>query len=253
MSRPAKALSMEDFEALRRSLKVKRGPAVSVAKARLTVARPATAIDPWDYYDAQCKKEAGRWPAVAGSAAWETVACLDLSMAKTGVAWGRPGSAPAGTALVKLSGAAKKGGEGARLLAMAEGVAAEVKRAGAGRVFFAEFFSSKFMLSFRASAALRGAVMSKLAESGVEAVAVAEISARKAAGVDVSGRRPDEQDGYMKARAKERLEALGLGGLSEDEGDAAILLLGASAYLPAEEVRPAPAAAKEKYDLSLLT
>lgn len=157
------------------------------------------------------------------------VATLDLSKKKTGIAWGEVGSKPKGTALVKGEESVS---EGEALYLMARAIYKVIKEQECGFVIFSEFYASKNMQTVRANASVRGAVMCFLAERGIEALPVAEITARKAAGVDISKRKPEEpKNGWMKGRARAFLEAEGLGHLGEDEGDAAILLMGAGSMV----------------------
>lgn len=219
-------LSPAEFEDLRaRGLRIisatKPGAAVRPAKARTTVNRgirpdPARTIyipkaDPGA--DAQHSIKA-----ISG-----LIMAVDISTAKCGVAWGRPGELPIGT-LCYMGGDTDEP-EGRRLYAMAKAVAWHAASKRVCLVIFSEFYASRMMLSFRANSALRGAIMAELARYGIDALPIAEITARKAAGVDIS-RPKDAPKGYMKDRARKRLVELGLGHLQEDEGDAALLLIG---------------------------
>lgn len=170
------------------------------------------------------------------------VMALDLSMAKTGLAWGVPGMLPDGTLTLKLPKELKDAPEGERIAWMSSAIVQVTKKNLCNAVIFSEFYNASFMIAFRANVSLRGSVMALLVEHGIEARGVAEVTARKAAGVDISKRHEDEKDGFMKARAKETLKTFGLGHLAEDEGDAAILLLGATAFFQN--------ANKDKYDLT---
>jgi hypothetical protein len=156
------------------------------------------------------------------------VMALDLSLSKTGMAWGQLGEKPEGTWTVTEDAATKKLPEAERLRWHTAQILSVIKSAECEAVIFNEFYNAKFMLAFRTNASLRGAVMASLAGLGIPVYPVAEITARKAAGVDTSKRREGERDGFMKGRAKARLLELGLLGLKEDEGDAALLLLGTS-------------------------
>jgi hypothetical protein len=221
-------MSPAEFEALRaRGLQVisatKPTRRVEPAKARTAVTRnaafvPTTRIicipkaDPRDEAMHTIKAIAGR------------VMAVDISTAKCGLAWGRPGEKPEGT-LCYGAGDNADIPEGRRLYSMAKAVAWEAASKQVCLVIFSEFYASRMMLAFRANSALRGAIMAELARRNIDALPVAEITARKAAGVDIS-RPKNMPKGYMKARARARLEELGLGYLQEDEGDAALLLLG---------------------------
>lgn len=157
------------------------------------------------------------------------VAALDLSKKKTGIAWGEVGAKPLGTAVVLGD---PKLPEGAMLYKLATDVARVVLENQCGFVIFSEFYASKNMQTVRTNAAVRGAVMAILGSKGIEAMPIPEITARKAAGVDISKRKPHEpKNGWMKERAKAFLTEIGLGHLSEDEGDAAVLLLGGHAVI----------------------
>jgi len=236
-------MGQAEFEALRaRGLQVisTTGPATRVqpAKGRTTVKRPATqhpaapagAVDraywikewvPEDHALHACKLDPTK------------VLALDLSMAKTGIAWGKPGEHPEGTATVMSSPRDRKDRtEAQNLMNSAYTVAWWALNKGCGFVVFSEFYNSRTMLAFRANVALRGAVMAELARFGIPSKGVPEISARKHAKVDLSKRREGEpKQGWMKLRARARLEELGLGYLQEDEGDAAILLIGSKEML----------------------
>lgn len=157
------------------------------------------------------------------------VAALDLSKKKTGIAWGEVGAKPIGTALVMGD---QKLPEGAMLYKLATEIAKVVIENQCGFVIFSEFYASKNMQTVRTNAAVRGAVMAILGSKGIEAIPVAEISARKAAGVDITKRKEHEpKNGWMKDRVKAFLTDVGLGQLGEDEGDAAVLLMGAWAVI----------------------
>lgn len=202
-------ISSMDF----RALKFKNGSTIRMAKARTTVNRSKAPELP--RYIKGPFRTLREGPVMAA----------DLSMKKTGLAVGEVGKRPkwCGT----LTGiTSKKASEGERLLAMAEGLVAEAELKGCKTVIFSEFYNSKFMLSFRASAGLRGAVLAALSAAGIEALGLAEITARKAVGVPTCKRSRQEPKGYMKLRARVVLQKLGLNHLNEDEGDAAILLMG---------------------------
>jgi hypothetical protein len=230
-------VSPSEFEALRaRGLKAvafqRRAPAIAVPRARTAVPRKIPAenavyihkSDPSDTAQHSIKATPGK------------VMAADLSMAKTGLAWGKPGELPEGT--VCLCGHKDAQNEGERLLGMAKAVAWWAASKNCGVVIFSEFYSAKNMLAFRANVALRGAVMAELTRHGIQAIPVPEITARKAAGVDVRKRQDYETKGYMKTRVAARLEALGMGALQEDEGDATIVLLGAKAVIDTSEQKP---------------
>jgi len=159
------------------------------------------------------------------------VMAVDLSTAKSGLAWGKPGHKPEGTLCFMEPGTRDEQTEGERLHSMAYTIAREAVAKGCGLIIFGEFYAARMMLAFRANSALRGALMAEAARWGLEARPIAEITARKAAGVDISRPKDDEGKGYMKARARKRLEELDLGYLQEDEGDAALLLFGSCGQL----------------------
>jgi hypothetical protein len=220
----ARAMSAAEFEALRA-----RG--LQAVKPYPTLSRPAAQIADGIKAADSLRVSKAR-TTVNRKAEGRRVMCLDLSTTKTGMAWGQVGQKPEGTMCLVTPAALKKAGEGERLNATAKEIVFHVKRLNCGFVIFSEFYAARMMLAFRANAALRGAVMAYLAAEGIEALPVAEITARKAAGVDITRRKDtDPAKGYMKARAATRLAELGLGHLQEDEGDAAILLLGATAVV----------------------
>lgn len=164
------------------------------------------------------------------------VLAVDPAMAKSGMAWGRPGEKPEGAIIYRASGTQAKDFEGHRLHRMASAIVAEAINQGCGLIVFSEFYSTKFMLSARANISLRGALMAEAARHGLNAVGLPEITARKVAGVDLSKPKDGEEPkGYMKRRARARLEQLDLGHLGEDDGDAAILLLGSKHLVGARQ------------------
>lgn len=236
-------LTPAEFAAVRaRAQAAPARPALRVAKASLTRNRPPAPLgtstivipkaDPIDNAQHTTKAVPGR------------VMALDLSMKKTGLAWGEPGKLPLGS-LTLCAGSVEvtaNSTEAKNLHSMSKAIAWEAASKKCALAIFSEWYSAKNMLAFRANVSLRGAVMAALARYGIPCVGVAEITARKAAGVDVRKRRADEDKGYMKERAYARLNELGLGYLQEDEGDAAILLLGA--WMPLG--LPAPASFKER-------
>ena len=150
-------------------------------------------------------------------------------MAKTGLAWGEPGEMPTGWSTIKGQ---KQGSEGARILTMAGTITVTAQRLGVTTVVFGEFYRAVNDISFRANCSLRGALLADMAAHGIQCLGMAEISARKGAGVDVRKRLETEKPGYMKKRVKAFLTGCGLNKLDEDEGDAAILLMGACHALP---------------------
>lgn len=157
------------------------------------------------------------------------ILAVDLSMAKTGLAWGLPGERPVGWSTIKGQ---KQGSEGARILTMAGTITMTAQRLQVNTVVFGEFYRAVNDLSFRASCGLRGALLADLAGHGIQALGIHETKARKGAGVDVRKKQDGEKKGYMKKRVKSFLTAYGLGKLQEDEGDAAVLLMGARYALP---------------------
>lgn len=157
------------------------------------------------------------------------VLALDISTEAIGMAWGEAGKLPERTACWnKRLGQSEiwnlhNASEYVNAIALTEKI---------GIVIFSEFYFSPSMISFRAQCSMRGAVMAALyRENRIEALPVAEITARKAAGVDISKCKPTEiKKGYMKRRVADLLKQHGLN-LDEDEADAAILLLGANSVL----------------------
>lgn len=152
---------------------------------------------------------------------------MDLSTAKCGIAWGTAGQKPEGTLQMVTPKELAKGSEGAKLAGIAEALGDKAIEHACGLAILSEFYNTKNMLAIRANSSLRGAVMAALARRGIPCLAVPEITARKAAGVDLS--KPADQEepkGYMKRRARAFLILKGLDHLEEDEGDAAILLMG---------------------------
>ncbi len=196
-----RVLTDAEFAAVRAKMKAQAPrPSLQISKARLTVNREPQAFvganriivpkaDPMDEAQHTIKADPTRTMA------------MDLSMAKTGLAWGKMGSVPDGTLCLGGGPKLAKEPEGVRLYSMARAIAWEAVSKKCGMAVFSEFYSSKFMMSLRASASLRGAVMSELARCGIPCYAVAENSARKAAGVDVTKRREGESKTYMKDRA----------------------------------------------------
>ncbi len=201
----------------------KRGSGIKVAKARTLVGKRDLLSKAWN--SATRKSDEIEKPHARTMA-------LDLSVRKIGAAWGVPGQLPEGTRLI-LPPIGEEC-EALQLSGLAEAVRESVQSLGCEVVIFSEFYSPQGALSFRANCSLRGAVMTALASVGIIPRPIAEISARKAAGVDVSKKKDDEKKGYMKVRARARLEELGLGHLGEDQGDAAILLLGAKDLIEKE-------------------
>ena len=164
------------------------------------------------------------------------VMALDLSTAKCGLAWGRAGEKPEGTLQMVTPRELDKGPEAAMLRSIAEALAAEAVARRCGQAVLSEFYASKNMIAFRANSSLRGAVMAALQSRGIPCAAIPEITARKAAGVDLSKPGDNEEPkGYMKRRAHAFLETKDLGHLAEDEGDAAILLMGCKAIIDGEK------------------
>lgn len=217
MNGGTRVLSAEEFKVLQAQLEASVQPTIRVSRARITLNRKKF----------KAPKEKLLAPALD---AGQRMACLDLSMKKTGIAWGDPGRKVRGSTVVHSS-AGKKDSEGSKLMAMAQGIMDVLEEQHINRVFYSEFYSAKNMLSFRANVSLRGTLLAMMEQVGIQALGVPEISARKAAGVDISGKKEGDKPGYMKLRVRARLVALGLGQLGEDDGDAAILLLGAGAYL----------------------
>lgn len=235
----ARILSPAEFTALRARIQKKPAP-LRPAKARITINRPGARMASVIIVP---KKDAHADAHHTFKPVPGRVMALDLSMAKTGLAWGRPGEKPEATVCIMGNPSMHPGEtEGDRIASMAQAIAWHCASRQACLVVFSEFYSAKNMLSFRANVSLRGAVMAELSCYGLDAVPIPEITARKAAGVDIRKRRADEAKGYMKERAHARLAELGLGYLQEDEGDAAILLMGCWVPLGL----PAPSSFKDR-------
>lgn len=235
-------LSAAEFAAVRARAQAKPAPArpaLKVAKASLTRNRPAPPLGASTIVIPKPDPRADALHTI--KAVPGRVMALDLSMKKTGIAWGTPGFLPLGS-LTLCAGSDGSYTEAEHLHGMSKSIAWQAASKHCGLAIFSEWYSAKNMLAFRANVSLRGAVMAALARYGIPCVGVAEITARKAAGVNVKAKRDDEEKGYMKERAYQRLNELGLGHLQEDEGDAAILLLGAWVPLGL----PAPANFKER-------
>ncbi len=158
------------------------------------------------------------------------VLCLDLSMKCIGMAWGTVGQKPEGTCSYPKG---RDVTEARHLLACAKTVVWEAQHHNCGFVIFSEFYASTNMKTLRGLMSLRGAVMAALAEIGIEALPVAEITARKAAGVDITKRKPEDGPklGWMKRRVEKFFQEQGMDWPGDDEADAAVLLIGANSVI----------------------
>lgn len=223
-------MSEAEFEAFRAKAKVmlteatRPGAAVKVAKARTAVTRPGQMLATATAY-IPVKPEASARHSMAVDAS--RVCCVDPSVSKSGVAWGKPGEKPEGSMVFIEPGSHKSAPECERVAGMAASIVFQALTQKCGLIVFSEFYSTKFMLSARINMSLRGALMAEAWRHGLRCIGVPEITARKNAGVDLS--RPgdnEEPKGYMKRRARAFLESVNLGHLQEDQGDAAILLMG---------------------------
>lgn len=218
-------LTEAEFEALRN-----RGKAVRSIKSTVFKVAPArTAV--------KRKTPAGNMatliqvPAVQPETTFKPeprrIMVADISMAKTGLAWGKAGELPLATLCLMAGKKDDTETEAYRVSAMAESIAWHAASKGCCLILIPEFYNTRNLLAFRANCSLRGAVMLAANRWGLTVFPINEITCRKAAGVDLS--RPKGQPlpkGYMKDRARTRLEQLGLGHLQEDEGDAALMLIG---------------------------
>jgi hypothetical protein len=166
------------------------------------------------------------------------VLCLDISTKQTGWAVGTAGQAPRLTGVIHYPDNIS---EARRFAHLSDSITAVAKVNGCGFVIFSEFYHTPNPEAARANLGLRGAMMADFSRLGIEPLPIAEITARKAAGVDVGMKLwPEEEDAQKKVKKKKRdmkfrvafaLKQLGLSYATDDEADAAILLLGALAVV----------------------
>ena len=156
------------------------------------------------------------------------ILAMDISTKNIGLAWGMAGQIPEGMCSYPKP---RDVTEAQHLRAIADTMAWEAQHHACGFAIFAEFYAARNMLAFRANSSMRGAIMAALSRIGVEALPVAEITCRKAAGVNIKKRQADEDKGYMKDRVRAFIHSKGMDYPGEDEADAAVLLLGAHAVI----------------------
>lgn len=213
-------MGQAEFEALRkRGLKLAE---IRVAPARTAVKRrqPASPM-------ASTLQVPAEAPTHTFKPEPRRIMVADISMAKTGLAWGKAGELPLATLCLFAGKRDETETEASRVSTMAESIAWHAASKKCCLILVPEFYNTRNLLAFRANCSLRGAVMLAAHRWGLTVLPINEITCRKAAGVDLS--RPKGQPlpkGYMKDRARTRLEQLGLGHLQEDEGDAALMLIG---------------------------
>jgi len=108
-------------------------------------------------------------------------------------------------------------------------------------VIFSEWNFMPTIVSARANLGLRAVLMADFNRVGIELLPVSEQQARKQVGVD-QGRKlwPEEEDAQKKVKNKKRdmkyrvrftLERMGLKYATDDEADAAVLLIAAPALV----------------------
>ncbi len=162
------------------------------------------------------------------------VLCLDISTKQTGWAVGTAGQAPRLTGIIHYPNILS---EARRFAYLSDAITAVAKANDCGFVIFSEFYHTPNPEAARANLGLRGAMMADFSRLGIEPLPIAEITARKAAGVDIGKKLwPEEEDAQKNVKKKKRdmkyrvafaLKRLGLSYATDDEGDAAVLLLGA--------------------------